>query len=443
MRKKVIIMGAAGRDFHNFLVFFKDNPEYEVVAFTAEQIPGIEKRKFPAKLAGKLYKNGIKIYPESMLQELIKKYHVDDVCLAYSDLHHLDVMHKASLVLASKANFMLLGPKATQIESKVPIISVTAVRTGCGKSQTSRKVAAILKGQGYHVIAIRHPMPYGDLSKEEVERFATYEDMITNKCTIEEREEYDPWVKLGIPVYAGVDYAKILKEAEKEADVIIWDGGNNDFSFYVPDLDIVVTDPHRAGHETLYYPGETNFRSADVIVINKVDSAPPGSIKKLKESIKKHNPKAKVVLADSEIIMSPDISLKNKKVLVVGDGPTLTHGGMSFGAGTIAAKKHNANIIMPYHHAVGTLKETYEKYPHLKKSTELPAMGYTKKQSQDLERTINNSKADFILDASPVNLRKQIKIKKDFIEVDYELKEIGHPNLKDILKSIKIKKRIK
>ncbi|MDP3917392.1 MAG: cyclic 2,3-diphosphoglycerate synthase [Nanoarchaeota archaeon] len=439
MQKRVVIMGAAGRDFHNFLVYFKDNPQYNVICFTAEQIPGISDRKFPASLAGKNYKKGIPIYPESQLSGIIKKNKIDEVFLSYSDLSHLDVMHKASIVQAAGATFILLGTKDTQIESKVPIISITAVRTGCGKSQTSRKVAEILRDQKYKVVAIRHPMPYGDLKKQEVERFSTYEDMINNKCTIEEREEYDPWVQLGIPVYAGVDYKKILMKAEKEADIIIWDGGNNDFSFYKPDISIVVTDPHRVGHELLYYPGETNFRSADVIVINKVDSAPKEKVKKLRENIRLYNPKAKVITAASELIITTPKPLKNKKVLIVGDGPTLTHGGMSFGAGTIAAKRYKAKMLSPYKFAIGTIKDTYEKYPHLKKSYELPAMGYSRKQNMDLQNTINKSNADIIIDGTPVNLKKQIKLKKEFVEVDYILKEIGRPNLKDILKSIKKK----
>jgi len=318
--KKVIIMGAAGRDFHNFLTYFKNNSQYKVVCFTAEQIPGISNRKFPAKLAGRLYKKGIPIYKEFQLSQLIKKLKVDEVYLSYSDLSHIDVMHKASIAQAAGANFTLLGTKDTQIKSKIPVISITAVRTGCGKSQTSRKVAEILRDKGCKVVAIRHPMPYGDLVKQEVQRFSTYNDMIKQKCTIEEREEYDPWVKLGIPIYAGVDYLKILKEAEKEADVIIWDGGNNDFSFYKPDLNIVVVDPHRAGHEILYYPGETNFRSADIIVINKVDSAPKDKVNKIKENILCFNPKAKVIIAASDLVITNPKPLKNKRVLIVGDG---------------------------------------------------------------------------------------------------------------------------
>tara|TARA_Y100000310_G_scaffold78025_1_gene74658 strand:- start:7431 stop:8774 length:1344 start_codon:yes stop_codon:yes gene_type:complete len=442
-RKNVIIMGAAGRDFHNFLVYFKDNPYYNVVCFTAEQIPGIANRRFPPELAGKLYKKGIPIYKESTLPQLIKNNKVKNVYLSYSDLSHLDVMHKASLVMANGANFYLLGPDETQIESKVPIISITAVRTGSGKSQTSRKVAEILRDRGYKVVAIRHPMPYGDLVKQEVQRFSSYDDMKKHRCTIEEREEYDPWVQLGIPIYAGVDYKKILKKAEREADVIIWDGGNNDMPFYKPDLNIVVTDPHRAGHELLYYPGEANFRAADVIVVNKVDSARKDQIEKLKENIRLHNPKAKVIMAASELIISSEKSIRGRRVLIVGDGPTLTHGGMSFGAGTIAAKKYGANPIDPFPIIRGTLKEVYEKYPHLKKGKELPAMGYSPDQNRDLQRTINRADVGIIIDGTPVNLKNQIKLKKAFVEVDYILKEIGRPNLKDVLRSVKITKRRK
>lgn len=441
VKKNVIIMGAAGRDFHNFLVYFKDNPYYNVVGFTAEQIPGIVDRKFPAKLAGKYYKKGVPIFPESQLKNLIKKHKVSKVYLSYSDLPHLDVMNKASTVLAAGANFCLLGTDETQIKSKVPLISITAVRTGAGKSQTSRRVAEILRKQGYKVVAIRHPMPYGDLVKQEVQRFTTYEDMIKHKCTIEEREEYDPWVKLGIPIYAGVNYGKILKSAEKEADVIIWDGGNNDMCFYKPDLNIVVLDPHRAGHEMLYYPGEVNFKAADVVVINKMDSAPKEGVKQLMENIKSFNPKAKIVKANSKLVIENPKLMKNKKVLIVGDGPTLTHGGMSFGAGTIAAKKHGAKIVKPHKFIVGTLKDTYKKYPHLLQGNELPAMGYTPKQNKDLEQTINKSKVDLVLDGTPVSLKRQIKIKKPLLEVNYVLKEIGKPNLTDIIKKVKIKKR--
>ena len=436
-------MGAAGRDFHNFLTYFKNNSYYNVICFTAEQIPGISNRKFPKELAGKLYKKGIPIYKESTLSQLIKKHKVQNVYLSYSDLSHLDVMHKASIVLASGANFYLLGPDETQIKSKKPLISITAVRTGCGKSQTSRKVAEILRDRGYKVVAIRHPMPYGDLVKQEVQRFSSYKDMKTHKCTIEEREEYDPWVQLGIPIYSGVNYEKILRKAEKEADIIIWDGGNNDLPFYKPDINIVVVDPHRVGHELLYYPGEVNFLSADVIVINKVDSAPKEKTEKLKQNIKQYNPKAKVILAASDLVITTEKPLKGRRVLIVGDGPTLTHGGMSFGAGTIAAKKYKAKIVDPKPFLVGSLKQVYEKYPHLKRGHELPAMGYGPEQNKDLQKTINKSNVDIIIDGTPVNLKEQITLKKDFVEVDYVLREIGRPNLKDILTNFKKKGKTK
>ena len=442
-RRNVIIMGAAGRDFHNFLSYFKKNPYYRVVCFTAEQIPGIAKRRFPKELAGKLYPKGIPIYKESRLSQLIADYKVNNVYLSYSDLSHMDVMHKASTVLACGANFILIGPNDTQLSSKVPVISVTAVRTGSGKSQTSRKIAEILRDKGYRVVAVRHPMPYGDLVRQEVQRFSSYEDMSKHRCTIEEREEYDPWVQLGIPIYAGVNYKKILRAAEKEADVIIWDGGNNDMPFYKPDLNVVVVDPHRAGHGLLYHPGEANFRSADVIVINKVDSAPKAKVDQIKTNIAEYNPRAKVITAASDLIVTTEKSIKNRRVLIVGDGPTLTHGGMTFGAGTIAAKRHGAKIVKPYQFAIGTIKDVYEKYPHMKKGNELPAMGYSPQQNKDLQKTINRSNVDIIIDGTPVNLKDQIKLKKDFVEVDYVLREIGRPNLKDVLRGIKIVKRRK
>src|SRR3989344_1815879 len=324
-KKRVLIMGAAGRDYHVFLQYFKDNPYYEVVAFTQNQIPGIENRSFPKKLAGRLYKKNIPFYPESQLPKLIKKLKVDKVVFAYSDVSHEYVMHMASIAIASGADFYLLGPSSTYIENKIPIISVCAVRTGSGKSQTSRKIGQILRDWGYRVVAIRHPMPYGDLIKQEVQRFARYEDLDKGNATIEEREEYEPWINLEIPVYAGVDYKEIIKKAEKEADIIIWDGGNNDLPFYWPDLHIVVVDPHRAGHELLYHPGEANFRMADVIVINKMDSAPKEGIKIVEENIKKYNPRAIVIKAKSKIITS-DKDIRGKKAIVIEDGPTLTHG---------------------------------------------------------------------------------------------------------------------
>ena len=422
-KRNVAILGAGGRDFHNFLIKYKDNPDFDVKFFTANQIPGIEKRSFPKKLAGRLYKKDIPIFPEKELPSLIKKYKIDDVVFSYSDLTHEEVMHKASISLANDANFVLLGGEDTMIKSKKKVIAICAVRTGAGKSQTSRRVADILKKYNKKFIAVRHPMPYGDLSKEVVEKFEKYSDLDKYKATIEEREEYEPWLEKGMPIYAGVDYKKILKEAEKNANLIIWDGGNNDLSFYKPDLLITVVDPHRAGHELKYHPGETNFRMADVIVINKMDTAPREGIKLLEENIKKYNPKAIVIKADSKLSVSENVSLKNKKVLIVEDGPTLTHGGMKFGAGFVVAKRAGAKIISPKKYAVGSIKETYEKYEHVKDV--LPAMGYGKKQIKELEMTINKANVDFVIIATPVKLGKLIKINKPIVTVSYALKERG------------------
>ncbi|AMM53838.1 cyclic 2,3-diphosphoglycerate synthase [Pyrococcus kukulkanii] len=431
-RKRVVILGAAGRDFHNFNVFFRDNPEYEVVAFTATQIPDIEGRVYPPELAGELYPNGIPILPEDDLEKIIKEKDVDIVVFAYSDVSHEHVMHLASRAHSAGADFWLLGPKSTMLKSKKPVVAVTAVRTGCGKSQTSRKVARLLQEMGYKVVAVRHPMPYGDLRKQVVQRFATFEDLDKHECTIEEREEYEPYLERGMVVYAGVDYEKILREAEKEADIILWDGGNNDFPFYEPDLWIVVTDPHRPGHELTHHPGETNFRSADVIIINKIDSAPPENIQKIRENIEKINPNAIVIEAASPIFVDKPELIKGKRVLVVEDGPTLTHGGMSFGAGYIAAKKYGAKeIVDPRPYAVGSIIETYKKYPHL--SNILPAMGYGKKQIKELEETINRADADVVIMGTPVDLRRFMNLNKPAVRVKYELEEIGTPKLKDIL----------
>jgi len=431
--KKVIIMGAAGRDFHNFNVYFRDNANYKVVAFTATQIPDIEGRKYPAALAGKLYPKGIPIYSEEELTDLIKTYKVDEVHFAYSDVSHEYVMHKASQVLAAGANFVLLGPNDTMIKSRKPVVSVCAVRTGSGKSQTTRKVALTLKAKGHQVVVIRHPMPYGDLVKQRVQRFATYEDLDRYECTIEEREEYEPHIDNGIVVYAGVDYGDILKEAEKEADVIIWDGGNNDFPFYKSDLEIVVVDPHRAGHELAYHPGETNFRRADVYVVNKMDTADEEKIKIVMENIKKFNPKAKVIKANSPIILEDGSQITGKRVLVIEDGPTLTHGGMRYGAGIVAAQKYQAaEIIDPRPYAVGSIKKTFEKYNHLDKV--LPAMGYGEKQMKELAATINKIDCDLVISATPIDLNRVIKVNKPLLRVRYELQEIGTPNLKTVLK---------
>jgi len=430
--KKVIIMGAAGRDFHNFNTYFRDNPNFHVVAFTATQIPDIDGRKYPAVLAGKLYNDGIPIYAEDQLDALIRKHGVTKVYLSYSDLPHEYVMHKASQVQAAGASFVLLGPVDTMIKSKRPVVSVCAVRTGCGKSQTSRKVALILKKKGRSVVAIRHPMPYGDLAKQKVQRFATYDDMTKNECTIEEREEYEPHVKNGIVVYAGVDYEAILREAEKEADVILWDGGNNDFPFYKSDLEIVVVDPHRAGHELLYYPGETNFRRADVIIVNKMDTAPKEGIEKVLDNIKKINPAAIVIKANSPTIVENGEQIRGKRVLVIEDGPTLTHGGMTFGAGIVAAQKYGAaEIIDPRPAGVGSIKATFEKYSHLDKV--LPAMGYGDTQVHELAETIAKIDCDLILSATPIDLNRLIQTRQPLLPVGYELEEIGSPTLEDVL----------
>jgi len=431
-RKRVVILGAAGRDFHNFNVFFRNNPEYEVVAFTATQIPDIEGRIYPPELAGELYPNGIPILPEDDLEKIIKEKDVDIVVFAYSDVSHEHVMHLASRAHSAGADFWLLGPKSTMIESKKPVVAVTAVRTGCGKSQTSRKVAQLLQEMGYKVAVIRHPMPYGDLRKQIVQRFASFEDLDRYECTIEEREEYEPYIERGMVVYAGVDYEKILREAEKEADIILWDGGNNDFPFYKPDLWIVVTDPHRPGHELTHHPGETNFRSADVIIINKIDTAYPENVQKIRENIEKVNPNAIVIEAASPIFVDKPELIKGKRVLVIEDGPTLTHGGMSYGAGYIAAKKFGAKeIVDPRPYAVGSIIETYKKYPHL--SNILPAMGYGKKQIKELEETINRADADVVIMGTPVDLRRFMNLNKPAVRVKYELEEIGQPKLKDIL----------
>lgn len=431
--KKVIIMGAAGRDFHNFNVFFRGNKEYRVVAFTATQIPDIEGRKYPEALAGKLYPKGIPIFPEDELTDLIKTYKVNEVYFAYSDVSHEYVMNKASQVLAAGANFVLLGPDDTMIKSRKPVVSVCAVRTGSGKSQTTRKVALTLKAKGRRVVVIRHPMPYGDLVKQAVQRFATYEDLDRHECTIEEREEYEPHIDNGIVVYAGVDYGAILKQAEKEADVILWDGGNNDFPFYRSDLEIVVVDPHRAGHELTYHPGETNFRRADVYVVNKIDTADPKKVKQVLENIKRINPRARVIKANSPIFVEDGSRITGKRVLVIEDGPTLTHGGMRYGAGIVAAQKYQASkIVDPRAYAVGSIKKTFAKYNHLDKV--LPAMGYGEKQTRELAATINRIDCDLVVSATPIDLNRVVKVNKPILRVRYELEEIGSPNLKTVLK---------
>jgi predicted GTPase len=430
--KKVIIMGAAGRDFHNFNTYFRDNPTFQVVAFTATQIPDIEGRKYPAVLAGKLYPDGIPIHAEEELDALIRKFGVTKVYFSYSDTSHEYVMHKASQVQAGGASFVLLGPKDTQVRSEKPVVSVCAVRTGCGKSQTSRKVAHILQAKGRKVAAIRHPMPYGDLAKQKVQRFAEYADLDKHHCTIEEREEYEPHIDAGVIIYSGVDYEAILREAEKEADVILWDGGNNDFPFYKPDLEIVVADPHRPGHEMLYYPGETNFRRAQVIILNKMDTASPENVEKVMANIRKVNPAAAVIKANSALQVKDGERIRGKRVLVIEDGPTVTHGGMGFGAGYVAAQKFGAaSIVDPRPAAVGSIKGTFEKYGHLEKV--LPAMGYGEKQVRELAATIERIDCDLIVSGTPIDLNRLFTPQQTMLRVGYELEEIGSPTLQDVL----------
>ena len=430
--KNVIIMGAAGRDFHNFNTYFRDNPNFKVVAFTATQIPDIAGRKYPAVLAGKMYPDGIPIFPEEELTDLIRKNNVTKVYFSYSDTSHEYVMHRASQVQAAGASFILLGPVDTMVKSVKPVISICAVRTGCGKSQTTRKVGAVLIAKGRKVAAIRHPMPYGDLAVQKVQRFAAYEDLDKHHCTIEEREEYEPHIKAGIIVYAGVDYEAILREAEKEADVILWDGGNNDFPFYKSDLEIVVVDPHRAGHELLYYPGETNFRRAQVIVINKMDTAPKEGVDKILENIKAYNPGAIVIKADSPTHVENGEQIRGKRVLVVEDGPTVTHGGMPFGAGVVTAEKYGAGeLVDPRPFPVESIAATYAKYPHMVKI--LPAMGYGEKQVADLAATIDKVDCDLIISATPIDLNRLIKTRKPMLPVGYDLQEIGSPTIEDVL----------
>ena len=436
-RKKVIIMGAAGRDFHNFNVFYRDNEEYEVVAFTATQIPNISGRKYPAELAGRLYPDGIPIYDEKDLPEIVKKYGVDEVVFSYSDVSYPYIMHRASIANVAGADFRLLSPEHTMIKSSKPVVAVCAVRTGCGKSQFSRKIFELLSKK-YKPVAIRHPMPYGDLAKQKCQRFASYEDMDKHECTIEEREEYEPYIDMGGIVYAGVDYQEILNEAEKEADVIIWDGGNNDYPFYKPDLHITIADPHRAGHELAYYPGEINLRMADVVIINKVDTAKEENIRKVEDNIKEVNPEARIIKASSPIHVEGDI--KGKRVIVVEDGPTVTHGEMPYGAGAIAAQQHGAEMVDARKYAVGSIKATFEKYPHLDRI--LPAMGYGKQQMKELEETINAADCDAVLAATPINLARVINVNKPIIRVRYGVGDDVENELREILNEFLEKKRM-
>jgi len=437
MKRRTLIMGAAGRDFHNFNTFYRDNDDYEVVAFTATQIPDIEGRKYPAELAGSNYPEGIPIYPESDIEELIKEKDIEEVVFAYSDVNYQYLMSKGSQVMAAGADFKMMGSESTMLESNVPIIAVCAVRTGVGKSQTTRRVSDILNAMGKKVVVIRHPMPYGDLVAQSVQRFENYDDMEKHKCTIEEMEEYEPHIEKGNILYAGVDYEKILREAEKDADVILWDGGNNDMPFYKPDLMITLVDPHRAGHELNYYPGEINLRLADVALINKVATAYPEDVEEVRKNIQMVNPEATIVDAASPLFVEDPSLIKNKRVLVIEDGPTLTHGEMKYGAGAIAARKSQAKeLIDPRPFAVGSIKDTFEKYGHL--SDILPAMGYGKEQMQELEDTIKNSDAEAVVIGTPIDLTKIIDIDKPHTRVRYELEEIGRPNLPEIIEKLNL-----
>ncbi len=430
-RTRVVIMGAAGRDFHNFNVFFRDNPGFEVVAFTATQIPDISGRVYPAELAGPRYPRGIPIYQEEELPRLARDEHVHRAVFAYSDVSHAQVMHQASLCLASGLDFWLMGPASTMLIPPRPVVAVTAVRTGVGKSQTTRRVLDILRGRGYRVVVVRHPMPYGDLAAQSVQRFATYEDLDRHDCTIEEREEYEPHLERGAVVYAGVDYGAILEQAGREADVILWDGGNNDLPFYSPTLHIVLVDPHRPGHETAYHPGEANLRMAGVVIINKVDTARPDGVEAVRRAAMRLNPAAMVIEAASPIFVEDPKAIRGRRALVIEDGPTLTHGGMKYGAGVIAARKFGASeLVDPRPYAVGSIRETFASY---EVGALLPAMGYGRAQMADLEATIDQTPADVVVIATPIDLRRVVSIRKPAVRVSYELEEIGRPNLEDAL----------
>ncbi len=431
MVRKVIIMGAAGRDFHNFNMFFRDNEEYRVVAFTAAQLPDIAGRTYPPELAGHLYPNGIPILPEEKLPELIREYNVDLVVFSYSDVSHQYLMERAAIAQANGTDFMLLGPKSTMLESEKPVIAVTAVRTGAGKSPTSRRISKMLKERGLKVAVVRHPMPYGDLRKQIVQKFVTLEDLDRYNATIEEREDYEPHLRLGNVVLAGVDYEKVLREAEKEGDVILWDGGNNDFPFFKPDLMITVADPLRAGHELTYWPGSVNIRMADVVIISKVDTACYSDVGKVLDNLEKVNPRAKVITAAMPYVVDEPELIAGKKVIVVEDGPTVTHGEMGYGAGYLMAKRLNAEIIDPRPYAVGSIREVYEKYPHL--GPVLPAMGYSEKQMKELEETINATPADAVVLGTPTDLGRYLKIDKPTAHVKYELQEIGPLTLDHVI----------
>ncbi len=431
---RVLLMGAAGRDFHNFNTVFRHNPEYQVVAFTATQIPNIEGRVYPPELAGPHYPDGIKIYSESELPYLIQALQVDEVVFSYSDVPHSYVMHQASKVLAAGANFRLLGPKATQLAATKPVVSIGAVRTGAGKSQTTRRVAEALRSLGFRVAAVRHPMPYGNLVAQAVQRFAEYDDLDEYECTIEEREEYEPHLDRGVVVFAGVDYERILRAAEQEVDIVLWDGGNNDLPFFKSDLHIVVADPHRPGHEQAYHPGEANVRMADVIVINKVDSADNANILAVRETLRALNPGATVIEAASPLVVDAPAEIQGKRVLVIEDGPTLTHGEMGYGAAWLAARRFGAaEIVDPRPYAVGSIAAVYEKYPTT--GAVLPAMGYGEHQIQELQATIEATPCDLVLVGTPIDLRRVLRLRKPAQRVRYDLQEIGAPTLKDLLKA--------
>ncbi|MBX9696433.1 MAG: cyclic 2,3-diphosphoglycerate synthase [Cyanobacteria bacterium] len=434
-KRKVIIMGAAGRDFHDFNVFWKQQPNYHVVAFTAAQIPDIEGRMYPPELSGADYPDGILIESESRITELIKEHEVDEVALAYSDLNHVEVMHKSAMVNAAGADFRLMGWRQTMLSSKKPVIAVCAVRTGCGKSQTTRKVCEYLKELGKTVAVVRHPMPYGDLTKQICQRFSSISDLDLHECTIEEREEYEPHIEAGNLVFAGIDYAEILRQAESEADVVLWDGGNNDIPFFKPLLHIVVTDPLRPGHELAYYPGETNVRMADLVIINKVDTAPIESVELVEANVRSVNKHTKVLLAESPISLSGSESVKGRRVLVLEDGPTVTHGEMAFGAGHVVARRMEAGeIVDPRPYAVGSIRETFDTYKHL--TAILPAMGYGEAQMDDLERTINATPCDLVLIGTPIDLSRLLKINKPTVRVTYELKERDSQVLKSMVAEV-------
>jgi predicted GTPase len=434
MAKKVVIMGAAGRDFHNFQLYFKDNPSYQVVAFTAAQIPAIHGRVFPPELAGALYPEGIPVYPEEELETLIRSHTVDLVVFSYSDISHVEVMHRASLVMAAGADFMLPGALRTMLQSSKPVIAVCAVRTGCGKSQTTRKICQILQSLGKKPVVVRHPMPYGDLRRQVVQRFAALEDVTWQQLTIEEREEYEPLVEQGIVVYGGVDYRHILARAEQEADVIVWDGGNNDTPFFKPDIHVVLFDPLRPGHELLYFAGETNLRLADIAIINKVDTASPEKIEQVRRNIRKFAPRADILLATSPVLVSRPELIRGKTVLVVEDGPTLTHGEMPYGAGFLAAQKYGAaRMVDPRPFAVGTLKEVFRQYPHIGRV--LPAMGYSPAQIRDLEATINQTPCDLVLFSTPIQLSRLLSLNKPTLRIRYEYQDYGKPTLAEVLET--------